>query len=273
MLNGLDAAQVWSLCRLGELFWNYPEPNHIVHPSLAGELKEARSVVKMDWSLRGFVSKEPYIDPDFELGPRYRYLDEESDGSLSSKPWLLETERISQPFDNRASLNATDVIHGCPNVDAIKAAARRSEGRRYFLRYNTGRNPPPLREYPHVPDEILFNDSTLFYDNISTEQGRQQLSRYPLSRALCNALQLAGYRADMDADGDIWFEDDDGDRYYDAREYQPGPDQDDDVVENCPVCQNPDKYGLGFIIRRAKMGEAFVDEFRARRKEGKYATL
>lgn len=118
-------------------------------------------------------------------------------------------------------------------------------------------------------EDIPFDDTTLFYSTISTEDGRNQLSKQPMARALCNALQLAGYRADMDDDGDIWFENDNGDRYYDAREHQPGPNEDDGVVANCPICKNPDKYGLGYILRRAKAGEAFVEKVRELRKKRK----
>jgi len=49
----------------------------------------------------------------------------------------------------------------------------------------------------------------------------------------------------MDDDGDIWFDDEDGDRYIDAWEYQAG--SDDELVANCPICRDPDKYGLRYI--------------------------
>jgi hypothetical protein len=82
---------------------------------------------------------------------------------------------------------------------------------------------------------------------------------------------LVGYRADIDAEGDIWFEDEDGDPYFNAREYQPGPEEDDSVVANCPICRNPEKYGLGFILKRAEAGLRYMEEFRKARK-GKEAS-
>jgi hypothetical protein len=106
----------------------------------------------------------------------------------------------------------------------------------------------------------------MFYENISTKLGRCQMSTFPMARALCNAMVLAGFRAEMDAGGDIWFEDDDCDAYYDAREYQPKSDEDDGVVANCPICQNPERYGLGYISRRAEAGVRYIQEFRDARK-------
>lgn len=120
---------------------------------------------------------------------------------------------------------------------------------------------------------IPFDDTTMFYETISTELGKRQMSTFPMVRALCNALVLAGFRGEMDDEGDIWFEDDDGDPYCDAREYQPGPDEDDGVVANCPICQNPEKYGLGDIVRRAEAGVRYIQEFREareRKRKGKH---
>jgi hypothetical protein len=117
---------------------------------------------------------------------------------------------------------------------------------------------------------IPFDDTTMFYENISTELGRYQMSTFPMARALCNAMVLAGFRAEMDGGGDIWFEDDDGDAYYDAREYQPGQDEDDGVVANCPICRNPKQYGLSYIHHRAEAGVRYIQEFReARKRKGK----
>ncbi|KAK4168398.1 hypothetical protein QBC43DRAFT_117489 [Cladorrhinum sp. PSN259] len=133
---------------------------------------------------------------------------------------------------------------------------------------------------PHYPnihrvqddgrDSIPFDKTTLFYDNISTERGRRQMSTYPMVRALCNAMQLAGYCVDMDDDGDIWFDCDDLERYQDAREYQP---EHEDVVANCPICQDFEKHGLGYILRRAEVGERFVDEWRSNGGKGKATNI
>ena len=125
---------------------------------------------------------------------------------------------------------------------------------------------PPDYElsYEDGRDEIPFARTTLFYENISTERGRRQMSEFPMVRALCNALQLAGYRVDMDEEGDVWFDDDDCDRYYEAREYQPVPGEDDGLVANCPICQDMDKYGLGYILRLEREGIDYLHEFRAR---------
>ncbi|KAK0610604.1 hypothetical protein B0T17DRAFT_512094 [Bombardia bombarda] len=117
---------------------------------------------------------------------------------------------------------------------------------------------------------IPFDNNTLFYQTIATEQGRRHMSTYPMVVALCNALKIAGYRAEMCDDGYIWFDPDDGDRYYDAREYQPSP-EDDTPGYDCPMCRNPDKYGLGHIIQRAEDGLNYMHEFRRRTREKKVA--
>ncbi|KAJ3469387.1 hypothetical protein MRS44_003452 [Fusarium solani] len=103
---------------------------------------------------------------------------------------------------------------------------------------------------PDSGEEQPFEHATLFYETISTEEGRRQLARFPLARLLVNALQLAGYRAEMDDDGD----DEDGDQYFDAREYQPEEGVDDGLVADCPICQDPEKCGLGHVFAEAERG-------------------
>jgi hypothetical protein len=86
-------------------------------------------------------------------------------------------------------------------------------------------------------------------------------------RLLCNALQLAGYRAEQDIEGDIWYEDDDGDIYYDAREYQSDDDDPDGPTIDCYICKNPEKYGLGHILREAEYGRQKLFEYREKVRE------
>ncbi|KAK4183377.1 hypothetical protein QBC35DRAFT_518260 [Podospora australis] len=111
--------------------------------------------------------------------------------------------------------------------------------------------------------------TTLFYDVISTPEGRRYMSRFPYVMLLTNALFLAGYRAEMDDEGDVWYDDEDGDRYCDAREFQPPEDEDDGLVPNCPMCQDPYKYGLGHIVEEAEQGKQLLWEYRAKKKERK----
>lgn len=54
-------------------------------------------------------------------------------------------------------------------------------------------------------EDMPFNDTTMYYQTISTALRRHQMSTFPMVRALCNAMVLAGFRAEMDAEGDIWF--------------------------------------------------------------------
>jgi len=122
-------------------------------------------------------------------------------------------------------------------------------------------------------EEQPFDHTTLFYRTISTEEGRRQLARFPFVRSLVNALQLAGYRVEMDNDGgDIWYDDDNDDdlhQYFDAREYQPEEGVDDGVVANCPICQDPEKYGLGHIFAEAERAREVLQEYRRSKAEEK----
>ncbi|KAI1323860.1 hypothetical protein F5Y16DRAFT_402958 [Xylariaceae sp. FL0255] len=46
------------------------------------------------------------------------------------------------------------------------------------------------------------------------------MSAFPVVRAIYNILTLAGYRAELDDHGEIWYDAEDGVMYYDAQEYQ-----------------------------------------------------
>ncbi|KAI0383313.1 hypothetical protein F5Y04DRAFT_32608 [Hypomontagnella monticulosa] len=118
-------------------------------------------------------------------------------------------------------------------------------------------------------DLEFFQNATCFYHHIDTDEGRRQLSRFPLVRALSDALQYAGYRAQMDDDGDIWYDCDDGDRYYNAREYQPTEEPKNWLSEFCPICQRPEWHGLGRMMREAEEGKRAVWEYREKLKNAK----
>ncbi|KAJ4191725.1 hypothetical protein NW767_010873 [Fusarium falciforme] len=118
-------------------------------------------------------------------------------------------------------------------------------------------------------EEQPFEHTTLFYETISTEEGRRQLARFPFVRLLVNSLQLVGYRAEMDEDADVWYDDDDGDQYFDAREHQPEEGVDDGLVANCPICQDPEKYGLGHIFAEAERAREVLREYRRGKAEEK----
>lgn len=86
--------------------------------------------------------------------------------------------------------------------------------------------------------------------------------RFPHVRMFFEALRLAGYRAEIDDDGDVWYEDDDGDRYFDAREYQPEESDSAGGVVDCPICRDPAKYGLGHMVEEDERGRRAVYEYR-----------
>ncbi|KAH0423002.1 hypothetical protein CcaCcLH18_12463 [Colletotrichum camelliae] len=98
----------------------------------------------------------------------------------------------------------------------------------------------------------FFRNATVFYRHAATIEGQRQLSRWPMVRALCDGLQHAGYRVEMDDDGDLWYDCEDADRYFDAWETQPAEDREDWLVDVCPICQNFEEYGLGHILEIEK---------------------
>ncbi|KAK2053739.1 hypothetical protein LY76DRAFT_262156 [Colletotrichum caudatum] len=101
----------------------------------------------------------------------------------------------------------------------------------------------------------------------SDQEGRRQLSRYPLVKALCCALQLSGYRAEMDGEGDIWYDVDDGDPYFDCLEQPPEPSDWEGPGLTCEMCTDPERFGLDYIVREAEEGLRQAKE--ERRKLGK----
>ncbi|EEU39718.1 uncharacterized protein NECHADRAFT_100260 [Fusarium vanettenii 77-13-4] len=128
-------------------------------------------------------------------------------------------------------------------------------------------------EQLRVPDFLAsWSDTGILYgESYDSDDGSEyswrQLARFPLVRLLVNALQLAGYQAEMSDDGDVYYDDDDGDRYFDAREYQPEEGVDDGLVANCPICQDPEKYGLSHIFAEAERAREVLREYRRRKAE------
>ncbi|KAK5637154.1 hypothetical protein RRF57_012866 [Xylaria bambusicola] len=112
------------------------------------------------------------------------------------------------------------------------------------------------------------NSSSLFYRNISTAEGRQRMSTRPAVLLLCNALNRAGYRAEMDSEGDIWFEDEDGDMYHDAVEFQSDTESHEPKA-NCYICLDLRKYGLGEILDEIERGKQKLYTYREEVKAGK----
>ncbi|KAI0971625.1 hypothetical protein F4678DRAFT_460989 [Xylaria arbuscula] len=110
--------------------------------------------------------------------------------------------------------------------------------------------------------------STLFYQNISTAEGRQRMSTFPAVQLLCNALNRAGYRAEMDSEGEIWFEDEDGDMYFDALEFQSDTEDHEPKFE-CYICRDMRKYGLSGILDEIERGKQKVYTYREEVKAGK----
>ncbi|KAK4203493.1 hypothetical protein QBC40DRAFT_317318 [Triangularia verruculosa] len=214
----------------------------------------------VDWSSEGVIETparrwDPSEDNIKYPERYYQYLDG-YEGILCEKRW---DSSKGQYYNFRKDL-------GLPPLDGPPGICTGAD-----YPHSTRKSSPHYQQFFRMEDdgrrEIPFDRTTLFYENISTEDGRRQMKQFPIVRALCNALQLAGYRVEMGRhDGEIWFEDDDGDPYHDAMEFQPAPGVDDGVVANCPICRDPQKYGLDYILERAKVGEDFLDEWRDKQR-------
>lgn len=113
-----------------------------------------------------------------------------------------------------------------------------------------------------------IKSGTLFYQNISTEEGRQRMSTFPVVQLLCNALIRAGYRAEMDSEGDIWFDDEDKDMYYDALEFQ-SDSEGHKPQRDCYICQDMRKYGLGEVPDKIERGKQKLYAYREELKAGR----
>ncbi|RWA09416.1 hypothetical protein EKO27_g5689 [Xylaria grammica] len=113
-----------------------------------------------------------------------------------------------------------------------------------------------------------YDRDSLFYQNISTAEGRQRMSTFPAVQLLCNALNRAGYRATMDSEGDVWFEDEDGDMYHDAVEFQSDTEGREPKVD-CYICRDLRKYGLGGILDDIERGKQKLYAYREEVKAGK----
>ncbi|KAI0413478.1 hypothetical protein F5X98DRAFT_378725 [Xylaria grammica] len=113
-----------------------------------------------------------------------------------------------------------------------------------------------------------YGRDSLFYQNISTAEGRQRMSTFPAVQLLCNALNRAGYRAQMDSEGDIWFEDEDGEMYHDAVEFQSDTEGRKPKVD-CYICRDLRRYGLGGILDDIERGKQKLYAYREEVKAGK----
>lgn len=171
-----------------------------------------------------------------------------------------ETWQAASDDDSERDIVLEDDEHSIENDDTMNSDnSSEEEEEEQFLRSSVCELSPDF-----------FRNATALYRHTSNEQGRRQLSRFPLVRALCDALQHAGYRAEMDDDGDIWFDCDDGDRYFDA--WETAIEEDDPEVwlpKVCPICQDFPAYGLGHVLERAERAKQQYHEYKEQVKQGK----
>ncbi|KAK1963045.1 hypothetical protein LY78DRAFT_585502 [Colletotrichum sublineola] len=71
----------------------------------------------------------------------------------------------------------------------------------------------------------------------------------------------------MDNDGNIWYDVDDGDPYFDCLEQPLEPNDWEGPGLRCEMCADPERFGLGYIVQEAEEGLRRAKE--ERRKLGK----
>ncbi|KAI1781525.1 hypothetical protein F4818DRAFT_399233 [Hypoxylon cercidicola] len=212
------------------------------------------SEIGRSWSYRvkreypDFSSWEEWIS-NFELGEETRTP--QVDICWSPEGLIHKTSRENLQHALRREAGEHGILTDADNME--------DEGE-YVMEDNTDDEMDDEDEY-----DTFFQNQTQFHRHISSPEGRRLLSRYPVVLALCDALQFAGYRAEIDDDGDIWYEAGDGDRYFDAREEQ-GEERDDRPTDFCPICQDFERYGLGHILREAEEAKRELREYREKVK-------
>ncbi|KAF9873565.1 hypothetical protein CkaCkLH20_09024 [Colletotrichum karsti] len=204
--------------------------------------------IARSWSY--FPSDEP-IHGDACTLPTYDDFIERDDRRLPRVPicvskdgWIKKTSHTPRTYDEVALSTSTNWVC-CDN--RLQLAIDDEPGQK--------RNNEDGNEISHEEDDETVDKAEgnrrpgSFASLISTQEGRRHLLRFPLVKALCCALQRVGYRVDMDDEGDLWYDDDDGDPYFDAVEdlrdldHEPGP-----LGGTCRICRNPREYGLGHIL-------------------------
>ncbi|KFA52946.1 hypothetical protein S40293_10440 [Stachybotrys chartarum IBT 40293] len=204
------------------------------------------------WTDQGVISLDT-LDKDGELYREHVVKKRRDKGLKQTRTTGFGAERRAS-FEDRDSSSGSDSEYDREirheDLERLKAARKPAWQRKDDA---TMHNPQAQQDRAHC-------DKTGFRDVVSTRKGRRQLSKFPLAVAYHTAVRLAGYRADIDDDGDIWWSDDDGDRYFDAH---------DNVVdgeEACAMCLRPGDWGLEGMQRRKAAGLAAVRKYRERNK-------
>ncbi|KAK6214307.1 hypothetical protein LQW54_004533 [Pestalotiopsis sp. IQ-011] len=224
------------------------------------EIHSAESTRKLKWTFRwdrfGHIKRS---------NPEWSVQDTDSEVSTSLYSDDIdqsETQQAEQRDGSESDIIFEDDNYSIENDDMTDCDYSSDDGE--FEEF-------PGSDFGYI-SPAFFRNATAFYRHTSNEQGRRQLSRFPLVRAFCDALQHAGYRAEMDDDGDIWYDCDDGDRYFDA--WETPIDGEDPAVwmpKVCPICQDFPAYGLGHVQERAKRAKQQYHEYKEQVRQGKRA--
>lgn len=206
-----------------------------------------------------------YSRPEEQVSPWNGRFDEASDHSSDGEASIIPEDEEDLSASEK-DVNSFDPGSSSEDDDDMSSA----NGSSYLSKSSYGGSFDYWRGCAQ-PGRFHFpSNASSFSRHISTEEGRRQLSRFPLVRAFCDALEHAGFRAEMDDDGDIWYDaDGDGMRYYDAREYQPVKEREDWPVEECPICRDFTAYGLGYVLEEVAEGKRKLKEYKEQVKRCK----
>ncbi|KAI1140197.1 hypothetical protein F5Y05DRAFT_377519 [Hypoxylon sp. FL0543] len=215
-----------------------------------------------NWSCSKLYLRAPEIGRSWSYGAR-----REPRNFRSPEKWIKDFEsgedtRVPQ-FDISWSLEGLIYQKTSKENQQYSGGTEAAETSAISTRTTPERPAENLSDF--VRNNTFFRHQTQFHHHISSPEGRRLLSRFPMVLALCDALQYAGYRAEMDDEGDIWYEIGDGDRYFDAREYH-DDDEDDNPTEFCPICQDFEGHGLGHVLRKTEEAKRQLWEYREKVK-------
>ncbi|RYC63527.1 hypothetical protein CHU98_g2689 [Xylaria longipes] len=236
-LRALDLARAWSY-NIRDVLYYYTYGHSTSTLKSFDQIGDPRS--KFCWSRSGLIYRGP-SDEDVEFS-----LDEETE---EARPGSVET------------------LCYCGS-DGTMDRLNKAGGHSVDCEYH----PQVRRDELENEDNLgpFFRYQTQFYHHTSSAEGRRRLTRFPMVLALCDGLQFAGYRAEMDDHGDIWYEIDDGDRYFDAQEYQDEDGREDWIAGFCPICRDFEGHGLGHVLAEVEEAKRELREYKEKVKATKY---
>ncbi|KAI0433911.1 hypothetical protein F5Y09DRAFT_297835 [Xylaria sp. FL1042] len=275
LIHGSDPFELFSwadaIVKTYSSYHFYPSRLHLQAPEIARfwsydiRCKPAYLAPPEEW-ISSFEKAEQTRTPRFTFrwsrsGLIYQGLSEQDGGSLQDTeagetlPSTVECDEQNPVC--RGPNNTTDHVPESPAEHSANCS-------------DTDSQSSSDRLEDHDNEDTFFRRQTQFYHHISSAKGCRQLTRFPMVLALCDALQYAGYRAEMDDDGDIWYEIEDGDRYFDAQENHLAEVRENYTAEFCPICRDFEGHGLGHILREVEEAKREIWEYREKVKNSRH---